>query len=291
MTSGTTVEIVAEKKNEKESDDEEKEDDEIGEESDPKQKNPQKKPTVIQQPLSFKNVEDLYTFSGDGKQSVRKRLEDFNEVSEICLWSESQKIIYAKKLLKGSAKLSVTYEKCCATWKLEKALTSEFDKILNSRQVHKELTKTKKKSDESYHDYVYKMMEIASHSEIEMETKIQYIIDGIQDKPVNKSILYGAQNIKELLKRLTQYKAMKNSANQKSKSYATKFDKEATKESYDTKERRKVVKDGVTTIAAGRTTSEQVVCLRIKAQNVSSVSSSDMWRQNALRIRTNVPNR
>jgi hypothetical protein len=75
-------------------------------------------PVASNQPLSFKDVEDsLQTFSGDSKQNIRRWLEDFEETSEVCLWTEAQKIIYAKKLLKGSAKLFVTYEKCASSWK------------------------------------------------------------------------------------------------------------------------------------------------------------------------------
>lgn len=230
---------LLDKKDESSDDDKEGEDSESEEEEVVAREGARAKKAVMQQPLSFKDVEDsLRTFSGDGKQSVRKWLEDFNETSEVCLWSEAQKIIYAKKLLRGSAKLFVTYEKCCGTWrKLERALISEFDKTLNSRQVHKELARTKKKGDESFHDYVYKMMEIASHSDIEIEAKIQYIIDGIQDEPVNKTVLYGAKDIKDLRKRLTQYEAMKNSVSQKSKTQAVKSAKETSKgtSSQDTK--------------------------------------------------------
>jgi len=105
---------------------------------------------------------------------------------------QRRKKTFMRKRLRRSAKLFVTYEKCCGTWKkLERALSSEFDNTLNNRQIHKELARTKKKVDESYHNYVYKMIEIVSHSDIEMEAKIQYIIDGIQNDPVNKTILYG----------------------------------------------------------------------------------------------------
>lgn len=61
----------------------------------------------------------------------------------------------------------------------------EFGRTINSKQVHRELVRTKKKNDESYHEYIYKMMEIASHADIETEIKIQYIIEGIPDDPVN----------------------------------------------------------------------------------------------------------
>lgn len=61
-------------------------------------------------------------------------------------------------------------------------------KAVNSKSVHKELARTKKQSDESYHEYMYRMMEIASHTDIELEAKIQYIIEGLDD-PLNKTHL------------------------------------------------------------------------------------------------------
>lgn len=89
----------------------------------------------VAQPMSFRDVEDsVQTFSGEGKQNIRKWLEEFEETSEVCRWTEPQKIIYAKKLLRGSAKLFVTYEQCAKTWKrLKKSLISEFGEVVNSK--------------------------------------------------------------------------------------------------------------------------------------------------------------
>jgi len=178
----------------------------------------------VTQPLSFRDIEDsVQTFSGDGRQNIRKWLEEFEETSEVCGWTESQKIIYAKKLLRGSAKLFVTYEQCAKTWrKLKKSLTSEFREIVNSKRVHQELSRAKKRNDESYQGYMYRVLEIASHADIELEAKIQYIIDGIQDGAFNKSILYSARTIKELRAKLVQYEYMQNGAAQSKKlSYQT----------------------------------------------------------------------
>jgi len=101
-------------------------------------------------PLSFKDVEDsLQTFSGDGKQNIRKWMEEFEETCEVCQWTEAQKIIYAKKLLRGSAKLFVSYEKCATSWrKLKKSLIKEFCKTVNSKSVHKELLRVRKQNNE-----------------------------------------------------------------------------------------------------------------------------------------------
>lgn len=79
---------------------------------------------------------------------------------------------------------------------LKQALIQEFSKTLNSHHVHKKLNAITKKSSETYQEYVYRVLELASHSEMELETKIQYIIDGVKDEESNKSILYGATTIK-----------------------------------------------------------------------------------------------
>lgn len=162
--------------------------------------------------LTFKDVEDLLqTFSGYSKQNIRKGIEEFEDTCELCQWTKMQKIIYAKKLLRGSAKLFVSYEKCTNSWKkLKTSLIEEFAKTVSSKLIHKELASTKKQNDETYHQYMYRMMEIASHADIELEAKILYVIEIIPDDPFNKAVLYGAHNINELRKQLVQYETMKN---------------------------------------------------------------------------------
>ena len=53
--------------------------------------------------------------------------------------------------------------------------------------------------------YMYRMLEIANHVDMEEEAKVEYIINGIVDEEVNKSTLYGAASIKELRNRLITY--------------------------------------------------------------------------------------
>lgn len=59
--------------------------------------------------------------------------------------------------------------------------------------MHQDLSRAKKRDDESYQEYVDRMLDIVSHPNIELEAKIQYIIDSIQDDAYNKSILYGVK--------------------------------------------------------------------------------------------------
>lgn len=164
-------------------------------------------PMMLQPALPYKDVQDaLETFSGDGTQNIRRWFTSFEETADLCRWNEMQKIVYLKKLLRGSAKLFANYECHARSWEeLKKALIDEFGPTMNSRQVHKELSAMSKKSNESYQEYVYRVLELASHSDMELESKIQYIIDGIKDEEAHKAILYGATTIKELRQRLKQY--------------------------------------------------------------------------------------
>ncbi|XP_071635047.1 uncharacterized protein [Temnothorax longispinosus] len=165
--------------------------------------------------LTFKDVEDaLETFSGDGTQSVRRWFALFEETAELCSWTNAQRVIYVKRLLRGSAKLFANFECHAQSYRdLKKALVEEFDKTLNSRQIHKELSAVTKKTDETFQEYIYRVLELASHAEMEIEAKIQYIIDGVKDEESNKAILYNATTIKELRQRFVQYETQQTNRN------------------------------------------------------------------------------
>lgn len=68
---------------------------------------------------------------------------------------------------------------------------------------------------ETYHEYLYRMMNIGSQADIEAEAIIQYVIDGIDDLESNKAILYGSTTISEMKKRLDVYQTMKTKSKAK----------------------------------------------------------------------------
>lgn len=93
----------------------------------------------------------------------------------------------------------VKADDCRKSWRtIKAALKSEFAPKVDIQAVHKELQRRKKKANESYHEYCYKMMEIAARANIEIKAVIQYIIVGIDDEEYRKSVLYGTSTIREL---------------------------------------------------------------------------------------------
>lgn len=129
----------------------------------------------------------------------------------MCEWTDVQKVIYAKRLLRGSAKVFVNFEIKASSWKkFKRNLIDEFSSTLNSKQVHQTLSHMRKKPNETYQAYIYRALKVASHADMEIESKIQYIIDGVPDDEANKSVLYGATTIKELRKRFQHYETQKS---------------------------------------------------------------------------------
>ncbi|XP_072387370.1 uncharacterized protein [Diabrotica undecimpunctata] len=149
--------------------------------------------------LSFRDVEDsIRSFDGKDEYPIRTWIIEFEEVAEITGWNNLQKLIYAKKCLKGLAKLFVQSEKGIRNWpELKRRLIEEFGEQVNSAQIHKMLMTRRKKFDKTVQEYMIKMREIANRTYLEQEVVMQYIIDGIQDESSNKLVLYGAKNFAE----------------------------------------------------------------------------------------------
>jgi hypothetical protein len=60
--------------------------------------------------LTFKDVEDsIDTFSSDNGKNVKRWIKDFEDTAKLCPWNDVQEMIYAKKMLRGSARLFVRY--------------------------------------------------------------------------------------------------------------------------------------------------------------------------------------
>ena len=71
-------------------------------------------------------------------------------------------VVFAKKLLTGSAQAFVRQERCTKSWaKLKKVLKDEFENVVSDQQIHRELAPRTKRADESLQQYMYSMCEIA----------------------------------------------------------------------------------------------------------------------------------
>lgn len=109
-------------------------------------------------------------------------------------WDELQKFVFAKKSLRGLAKLFISSERGITCYKkLKKALLEQFHTTINSAQLHKMLWERKMRKDEAVHEYYLISKQLAARGDIDDNSLIQYVIDGINDIDINKKILYGSK--------------------------------------------------------------------------------------------------
>lgn len=190
--------------------------------------------------FTFNDIENsMNSFSGDGNHRIENWIKEFEQTSKLFRWNELQKVIYSKRLLKGDAKYFMRTI-VATSWKdVKDNLLEEFGKKISSAEAHKLLRSTKKKSGESFREFVFKMREIGNANEIDNESVIQYIVDGIIDDQINKMMLFGIKTFEELKIKLEAYEKFKKSEPKKDK----KDEKSENKKSTTKNDNKKPSKD------------------------------------------------
>lgn len=160
--------------------------------------------------FSFRDVEEaLEEFAGEG-QNVEHWLVEFEEVAKTCGWSDVQRYLFARRLLRGAAKLAVESESGARQWsQLKDLLRREFSLKISGRQLHELLSHRTKQSDETFAVYCYSMKKLSMQGDIDEQSLLEYIVGGIVDDPVNKTLLYGATNLDDLKAKLKIYERIK----------------------------------------------------------------------------------
>ncbi|XP_039312411.1 uncharacterized protein LOC120359338 [Solenopsis invicta] len=161
--------------------------------------------------VNFKDVEDsVRTFDGSDDYPVERWIADFEDTAMLFEWNSMQKLVFARKLLKGAAKTFLQSEGVVKNWKkLKTILEDEFSSKISSAELHRMLATRKMKKEENVQEYYLSMKELGSRGNIDKESVIQYIIDGITDEETNKVLLYGAKDFTDFKERLRTYEKMK----------------------------------------------------------------------------------
>ncbi|GBM74782.1 hypothetical protein AVEN_144422-1 [Araneus ventricosus] len=166
---------------------------------------------VYQPNISFNDIESIIMpFDGDSHQSIEKWIELFEDAVNLFNLSDLHKLVFGKRSLKGKAKLYIQSETGVNSWgKLKNLLLSEFGYSCNSAELHEMLSKRKLKDDESLEEYFLKMKQLCTRGNVEDTALMQYVINGIPDSVIRKSILYGCQNLSEFKQKLRVYEKMR----------------------------------------------------------------------------------
>ncbi|UYV64937.1 hypothetical protein LAZ67_3002510 [Cordylochernes scorpioides] len=102
--------------------------------------------------------------------------------------SDLHTLVVAKKLLTGVAKLWLRSQPTFSTW----------PDLKRQSPMNSTTLLTKKQQFESYYEYFLNMRELGSQGNLEEAVIFQYVIDGIPDQEINKSILYGSTSYSKL---------------------------------------------------------------------------------------------
>ncbi|XP_043862228.1 uncharacterized protein LOC122756476 [Drosophila santomea] len=89
----------------------------------------------------------------------------------------------------------------------EQLKNGEFKRASKSADVHAKLTHRKKKSDESMHEYMLTMKKMTALGQIDVESIIAYIVDGLDITSEFKFALYGSKSYNELLGKYELYES------------------------------------------------------------------------------------
>ncbi|XP_065157149.1 acidic leucine-rich nuclear phosphoprotein 32 family member A-like [Atheta coriaria] len=95
--------------------------------------------------LSFRDVEDMVRpFTGEDAYGIETWTEEYEEIADMLNLNALQKLIFAKKCLKGPAKKFVQSEIGLNSWRnLKDALKDEFGDQLSGADVHKKMMSRK----------------------------------------------------------------------------------------------------------------------------------------------------
>lgn len=161
--------------------------------------------------FSFRDIEEsLSTFSGSDTYTVRKWIADTERNAKLFKWNDLQQLMYALRLLKGPAKQCVRSFNPNSWAELKDELIEQFDVKLSGADVHKKLSERKKLPKETLQEYLIAMIEIGRANDVEDESIIQYVIDGVDDDPRNKGMLFGASSMKEFRLKLIAYEKFRS---------------------------------------------------------------------------------
>lgn len=159
------------------------------------------------QNLRFDDIKSAFRmFKGGQSTDVIQWISHFEEQSTVFALNETQKFIFAKRVMEGAAKLFIDFESKATTWlKLKKELKDEFGAEMNSALVHQQLSQRKKKNNETTLDYLYEMLSIGAKGNVDQTAIFTYTIDGLPGSPAVKSFMYEAKSIRDFKHKLESY--------------------------------------------------------------------------------------
>lgn len=163
--------------------------------------------------VDFSDIEhSIQKFSGSDSYGIRKWIADFEDVVTSFGCDERFKLLCARRLMTGTAKIFLRTITIQSWEQLKAALLEEFGRRKEDFEIYDKLRSRIKRPDESYQQYVLIMQEYAMNLDISEQVLIEFIILGLRDSSSNVALLYGAKNIADLKTLLVKYERLRSKA-------------------------------------------------------------------------------
>ncbi|XP_036320344.1 uncharacterized protein LOC118734759 [Rhagoletis pomonella] len=144
-------------------------------------------------------------FSGDNHYDINRWYLQFEDYADANNYNERHRCLALRRCMSGTAKEFLLNQGLVDYSTLKSLLCAMFRRNCSRQEVYRQLRSRKLKSSESCVSYIVAMQSIAAQSEIPEQELIDIVIDGIPDNSNNISILYGANTVSELVRRMERY--------------------------------------------------------------------------------------
>lgn len=134
-------------------------------------------------------------------------IERVRSIANTYDWGDATTVLHAATKLRGAARTwyNNTVENLTDWETFKDALINGFPTVINEADVHFELAAVRKNKNESYEEYFYNTIAIAKKGNLSDAAVIKYIINGMDDAEMRKTLSLMAINTpQELLLRIKQ---------------------------------------------------------------------------------------
>ncbi|XP_059216783.1 uncharacterized protein LOC131994224 [Stomoxys calcitrans] len=142
-------------------------------------------------------------FSGNNGRNIEKWINSFE--SYTINMTDQEKYMCLRYLLVGTAREFMENSNYKEYKELKRSLLDIFKRTVTLEEVYQKLRLRKLKPTEPCIAYIVAMQTIAAEGEINEQELVDILIDGMEDKTNNISILYGSNSLQELMHGIDRY--------------------------------------------------------------------------------------
>lgn len=137
-------------------------------------------------------------FTGDDSHRVEKWVDDFERTMASFGAAEHIRLLFARRLLGGSAILLLQTVNVNTWPALRAELLREFGRRIDRQDVYNQLVRRRKHGGETVRQYVLAMQALANEADIDEGELVRLIVDGLDDDSTAVAMLYPARTLNQL---------------------------------------------------------------------------------------------